>query len=78
MKIFRETYGGRGGDLEYSITQAVDASCESDTREIAEYAKERAEYVSQMLGDLVALLHERGVLADADVMKLISGFRMEE
>ena len=68
-------YSRRGPRREYDIATATESECYSD----ADGAVERAGYVAnaaaKKLGDLLALLHERSVLTDDDVLSLLSGFK---
>lgn len=67
-------------DQTYSISEAVEGSCEPDFERqgVAERASERAEKTSAMVGKLIQLLHERGVMRDEDVLGLLSEYEKHE
>lgn len=84
MKLQRVLEWCRGRDgkiLRHSIKDAVRAECEVDTGYdygAVEAAAASASQISEFLGNLVEMLHDNGVLADADVLKLLPGYEKAE
>lgn len=65
-------YFGRGAA--YSISNAVTHHCYDDRDGIAETALATARKTSELVGNLIELLHKKNLLDDAEVVGLINCF----
>lgn len=61
-----------------TIQQVAVRSCASYSSGVAECAADSAEKTSELLGNLIATLHSKGILLDSDVLKLFPGFEVTE
>jgi hypothetical protein len=73
MKL-RKTYDYRHSKGDFDISTAIATECESHSDGIVERAHDVANAAAKKVGDLLALLHEKGILTDDDVLSLLSSF----
>jgi hypothetical protein len=78
MKLIRPLYVRNiGTAMTCGIAEAIEYDCSSDADGAVERARDVADAAARKLGALIALLHERNVLTDKDVLSLLSGFEQE-
>lgn len=73
MELIKKWWGSKNV-TPFDISSAMQIECDSDAAGSVERACDTATNVSEKLGDLVALLHAKGLLTDDDILSLLSGF----
>lgn len=73
MKL-KSKYGYYGKGSTMSVSEAARAECWDMRDDQISELRASHEKMAEMFGNLVGLLHDRGVLRDADVLRLLPAY----